>query len=551
MRQVYLCILFGSGALLHSCVHAANYAREIVAYEPGHNPGALTNAPAALGEPARLTDDPLWGIYPVDPFSPPYLDSQLVALGDGGSLSVRFDHPVIDDPENPFGLDFLVFGNAFFQLNNDGTTTTGFLAGTNAGITTISVSPDGAAYYTLAPEWAANPDGWFPTDHAGNPTRPVDPALTAADFAGQDLAGIRRLYDGSSGGTGYDLAWARDGQGNPVQLQFARYIRFDQADGAAQIDAMSAVSPAPTIYTDFATDPAAEGWFTIGDASLFHWDAGNGNLRVQWDSSRTNSYYLHALGRTLNRQDDFALSFDLDLDNVAVGVDPAKPFTFEIALGLIQLASATNAAFWRGAGVNDVHGPRNLVEFAYFPDSGFGATVSPSVISTDNEFASQFDLPIELGTGSTFNIYLRYTAGDQTMRTWLGRNHSDYASIHDVKVPAENADFAVDTVAICSYSDAGQDPDYGGSILADGWVDNLLVQLPPPPFGPLTGHRAAGAYEVTFTGKGGWTYTLERATGLREWAAIATQAATTPGSITITDASPPLHQSFYRVQARR
>ena len=38
----------------------------------------------------------------------------------------------------------------------------------------------------------------------------MNPALTAADFAGQDLAGIRALYNGSAGGAGFSLAWAID-----------------------------------------------------------------------------------------------------------------------------------------------------------------------------------------------------------------------------------------------------------------------------------------------------------------------------------------------------
>ena len=335
----------------------------------------------------------------MDPFSPPYLASQLVALGDGGSIVVRLEHPILDDPGNPHGLDFLVFGNAFFQLNGDWTTTSGFLGGTNAGTTRISVSHDGITYYTLAPELAPPPDHWFPTDHAGAPDRPTNPALTAADFAGRDLEGIRALYAGSAGGTGYDLAWARDPDGQAVHLPFARYLRFDQAGGEAQLDAISTVAPPPAIFADFETDPLVQGWAALGEASLFQWDPVAGNMKVAWDSSKTNSYFHRPLGVTLTRQDDFALSFDLRLDSVAIGVDPAKPFTFQLAVGLIQLATATNRELWRASGVDALHGPRNLVEFAYFPDSGFGATISPSMISSNNQFASQFDYPIELGHG--------------------------------------------------------------------------------------------------------------------------------------------------------
>ena len=551
MRQITLLFLLVLGVVPSSYSQAANYAHSIVDHQPGLDPGPLTNALAALGEPSRTTEDPQWGTFPVDPFGPPYLASQLVALGDAGSLTLQLEHPLVDDPANPHGLDFLVFGNAFFQLNSDFTTTSGLLGGTNAGITTVSVSPDGVTFYTLDPQLAPSPDGWFPTDHVGSPTRPVNPALTTVDFAGQDLAGIRQLYEGSAGGTGYDLAWARDLQGKPLALPFVQYIRFDQQGGTAQIDAVSAISPSPSLFADFGTDPIEQGWQAYGEAALFRWDSESQNLRVTWDSSKTNSYFHRPLGVTLNRQDDFALGFDLRLDSVAVGVDPAKPFTFQIVMGLIHLESATDAALWRGSGVDAVHGPRNLVEFAYFPDSGFGATISPSIISSNNQFVSRFDYPIELTTGNTFHVLLRYTAGDQTLRTSLNLNHAEYTSIQDVLLTEDFTQFNVDTVAVCSYSDAGQDPQFGGSILAEGIIDNIYVQLPPPPVDQLAGGIEGDTFQVTFAAKAGWTYSLERSTDLAQWTPATTHSATTSGTVTLTDPSPPTRQAFYRVGASR
>lgn len=46
-------------------------------------------------------------------------DSDVVSLGGfGGSITLAFDHPVIDDPANPMGLDAIVFGNAFWPDGN-------------------------------------------------------------------------------------------------------------------------------------------------------------------------------------------------------------------------------------------------------------------------------------------------------------------------------------------------------------------------------------------------------------------------------------------------
>jgi hypothetical protein len=86
----------------------------------------------------------------------------------------------------------------------------------------------------------------FPTDGPGNPQSPVSPALTGSDFAGLNLSGIRSLYNGSAGGGGFDLAWARDGDGNAVDLTSASYVRIDVLSGRTQIDAIAVVpEPAP------------------------------------------------------------------------------------------------------------------------------------------------------------------------------------------------------------------------------------------------------------------------------------------------------------------
>ena len=70
---------------------------------------------------------------------------------------------------------------------------------------------------------------------------PVNPAISAADFAGRDLAGIRALYGGSGGGAGFDLAWARDTNGAPVSLGSVQFVRVDMQGGHGEIDGIVAV----------------------------------------------------------------------------------------------------------------------------------------------------------------------------------------------------------------------------------------------------------------------------------------------------------------------
>src|SRR5262249_50628068 len=134
----------------------------------------------------------------------------------------------------------------------------------------------------------------------------------------------------------------------------------------------------------------------FGEAVLFHWNAADQNLRVTWDSSRSNSFFYRPLDNILARTDDFALQFDLSLDSIQAGANPAKPSTFEIAVGLINTSSATNSAFNRGTGRNSP----NLVEFDYFPPADIiAATVSPAIVSSNSQFATSFTFPLEMAAG--------------------------------------------------------------------------------------------------------------------------------------------------------
>ncbi len=235
----------------------AQFASSVVTYTPGVGyQSGFTSASSALGEPARITP----GLYggPVDPFSPPYLASQVVSLGAGGSLTVQFTQPILNSPAHPFGLDFNVFGNSGFIVTNELDLTTftwigtprtdGSLFGADATATRVSVSADGVNFFTLNPLLAPTVDGLFPTDGSGDFGRPVNPALTASSFAGQDLPGIRSLYDGSGGGRGFDLAWAQDSNGNSVALPSVNFVRIEVLSGNAEIDGFVMV-PEPTVLT--------------------------------------------------------------------------------------------------------------------------------------------------------------------------------------------------------------------------------------------------------------------------------------------------------------
>jgi hypothetical protein len=84
-------------------------------------------------------------------------------------------------------------------------------------------------------------DNFPPTDGAGDALVPLLPGLSALDFAGATLEGIRSLYQGSAGGASFDISWARDAQGQAVFLPEINFVRIDVLSGKAEIDAVAAV----------------------------------------------------------------------------------------------------------------------------------------------------------------------------------------------------------------------------------------------------------------------------------------------------------------------
>lgn len=109
--------------ILHSTAMASDpWADTVVDASKSLNGSDLYNDPkSVLGSPTRSFYD--WyqgaqmaasvvvGVFNLDA---PDGNKVITTLNGDEFIKVRFDEPVEDDPENPYGIDLLVFGNSFF-----------------------------------------------------------------------------------------------------------------------------------------------------------------------------------------------------------------------------------------------------------------------------------------------------------------------------------------------------------------------------------------------------------------------------------------------------
>ena len=222
---------------------------------------------------------------------------------------------------------------------------------------------------------------------------------------------------------------------------------------------------------------------------------------------------------------------------------------------MINYRSATNSKAFRGAGVSSAYGVRNLVEFDYFPDAGFGDTFATTMVSSNNAFVYAHNFPLTLTLGDTFRITMSYTASNQLLRTSATKNGASVGPLTDVS-PTNNihfTDFRLDSFALINYSDAIQTGSaaFYGSVLAHGLVDNVQLTLPPPPLGNLHLWRSNSAWLAEFTSVTNWIYTLEASTNLRSWSDLPRSASGNGGTLSLADSNAPMGQAFYRVRAER
>jgi hypothetical protein len=145
---------------------------------------------------------------------------------------------------------------------------------------------------------------------------------------------------------------------------------------------------------------------------------------------------------------------------------------------------------------------------------------------------------------------MRFIAEEQRLISRVLRDGVPIGPVQDARLQGSFTDFAVDQIAIMSYSDAGQDPMYAGSIHALGTIDNLFVMVPPP-IAQHHGNLTNQVWSTTFTSHLDWTYQLERSSDLTHWTAAGEPRPGTGATVTLDDPAAPAGHAFYRVIARR
>ena len=251
------------------------YGWRVVASYTSETKTNFNNPTNVLHRPTCYMDG-MWG-GPVSPYNPAWMAGELFSMLDEDEyVTIEFDHPVVDDPNNPWGIDLLVFGNAmgegttkdyYEETSDPGNWAFDGKVAADPGV--VEVSADGEHWFSFdkgpfCDDWAptygliydkANADtNWF----AGNKwwsvttdaTWPVNPNTSWADIEGLTVETLSYRYDKSAGGAGFDISGLdlpRDSKGRKY-IRFVRISsRYDEEEEEwtqPEVDAVADVRPA-------------------------------------------------------------------------------------------------------------------------------------------------------------------------------------------------------------------------------------------------------------------------------------------------------------------
>ena len=302
---------------------------------------------------------------------------------------------------------------------------------------------------------------------------------------------------------------------------------------------------AQTVTENFATDPTSRGWQAHGNTNLFRWDSVGQRLEVTWDTANPHSFFALPLATRLTTADDFAVEFDLRLEEIQGGVRANRPGAMPLSVGFLNLSRALTNNYLRGAGR-----ARDTLEFTWFPTGelpGFGLvdpTVSAITWDSAGKVAASFTFPVEPTPNTTFRVRLAYQAATRTVTTALTAD-GVAIPLNPLKLPETFGSFDLDALAVMVWNEATSLSD---SLLARAALDNVVLELPPAPIGRI---RLLGSDQVECASLRGWNYHLEASGNLSQWSLVRTEAGT-GGTLVLADLREGLfREQFYRVRAER
>ena len=257
----------------------SDFAVEVIEYSGVFDSSPYDDPNAVLGKPATqcinndpMTPEPTFRVKLIEAAYNRDLNQNKVitTIDPGEYIVVKFDHKVMDYPLNPYGQDLIVFGNSAIDMVGDqqasDSSNMNALLLTASGIfdeVLVSVSQDGQNWHSFDPVAGPWADDLYPTqaylwDHENAKwtdqemdfTRPVDPNLSLADFNGISAADAIDLYDGSGGGTPFDLKDLPDYDqlvADPnTGYRWIKFIRLEGGEGqfaiGGQVDAVADVA---------------------------------------------------------------------------------------------------------------------------------------------------------------------------------------------------------------------------------------------------------------------------------------------------------------------
>ncbi|HOC31878.1 MAG TPA: hypothetical protein PKK84_06525 [Armatimonadota bacterium] len=265
---LFALIALASTASARGPVADSDFATRVLAFNAANGvPNYTENPEFALGPPSA-------DALPAVPDN-----TSLFSFGWTGYITLGFDRPIMNDTRNPGGFDFIVFGNTMYA--GDDIDYPNF----EPGFVEVGVDPAGnheygdgtqVLWYWLKGQPAPDTTDGFPmpmpapgsillgyadctpVDGAGDPLVPDDPSVPG-------------ITNGTAGGDPFDIAWAVDQNGAPVELPYIDFVRISCAVNlnqgvlgyvSTEVDAVSIVRPRVPGDLDY------DGFATLADVVL-------------------------------------------------------------------------------------------------------------------------------------------------------------------------------------------------------------------------------------------------------------------------------------------